>query len=74
MFTKSNYLFVAVGIVIIVSLVFTGYSESKWLEFSKNHCRLTNKTEGSYGVVGGQTMWIAGTSTYSCDDGVTYWR
>ena len=81
MFDEEDWLFVVIGVMLLVLFGSVAYCEAKdWEQFAKDHkCVVVGRTSssvvpivGSDGKVG--TAFVSGQTGYKCDDGVTYWR
>lgn len=71
--------FGAIGLIIVSVVVLVVHDELEWEKFAEAHdCKVIAKSEGHYAntFVNGQvgTAYIAGDTTYHCDDGVNYTR
>jgi hypothetical protein len=64
----ENVLIGAIVVVLFGLLVWGGVvSDQNWNAFAKtHHCVVVAETEGYYNG----SLWIAGTKTYRCDDGI----
>lgn len=77
-------MFGTMGILIVFSLGFliwvSAEDQKKWDAFSRTHdCKVIAKTAGNWGTGVGSngkvtSVYISGTTTYRCNDGIDYTR
>lgn len=74
------FIFLGMAGILALALYAAGLDENRWVDFSRaHHCKVVAKTEGNFGTGLGTngkltTIYINGTTTYRCDDGIDYTR